>query len=603
MKIKEIIVKDFGGIETQIIEPQKITCLLGKNGASKSTILTAIKRAFIGKMEPDDIRVGASKAHVTIVFDDGTSIERIRGKDRSVVKVNDKTTSQESANEFLVGKLGVPLSIYETMFGTDYFAELSKKDLTALLLSMLQVQIDYKKIIEAAESRMDTLPEAVKEYLKKMFPTGVFGLETIDEVASKVADANRAEKKILVTYTEKSKYEGEIPKDSKEELEKLLSENMQKQAEWKETQKTLQKYQMLIQQREQALKKKESIQHELESLSTVTEIPREVYEQAVSDRQKFLNASRIANQNIAAANANIKFQKQILHNISSFEQNNHSCPICPSVHCNADLSAYVRQGQGLVQKNKDVVKQNKDFLVRCDEQIAKRDQIIEKYQKNQVEITKKQALKKQLEEFVIPQLPEKQTNVPNEEELRLLVEQQKLIQQRMRTLEEYETTRKYSKLCREQQDKVDMLSLAAKTLDAKVGVKGIILQRILHPFEEACTACMQKLSRNTKIKFIYDGGVELYCEKNGGKMVPMKKVSTGEFVFVAFTLMSLISQITGTRLLVLDNLDSLDNDNLKTLIDLLQNEKQYENVFVAAVNHDDTCATIAQYDEVEIIEL
>lgn len=44
MKIKEIIVKDFGGIETQIIEPQKITCLLGKNGASKSTILTAIKR-------------------------------------------------------------------------------------------------------------------------------------------------------------------------------------------------------------------------------------------------------------------------------------------------------------------------------------------------------------------------------------------------------------------------------------------------------------------------------------------------------------------------------------------------------------------------------
>ncbi len=226
---------------------------------------------------------------------------------------------------------------------------------------MLQVQIDYKKIIEAADSRMDTLPEAVKEYLKKMFPTGVFGLETIDEVASKVADANRAEKKILVTYTEKSKYEGEILKDSKEELEKLLSENMQKQAEWKETQKTLQKYQMLIQQREQALKKKESIQHELESLSTVTEIPREVYEQAVSDRQKFLNASRIANQNIAAANANIKFQEQILHNISSFEQNNHSCPICPSVHCNADLSAYVRQGQGLVQKNKDVVKQNKDF--------------------------------------------------------------------------------------------------------------------------------------------------------------------------------------------------------------------------------------------------
>lgn len=146
MKIKEIIVKDFGGIETQIIEPQKITCLLGKNGASKSTILTAIKRAFIGKMEPDDIRVGASKAHVTIVFDDGTSIERIRGKDRSVVKVNDKTTSQESANEFLVGKLGVPLSIYETMFGTDYFAELSKKILRLFCYLCCRCRLIIKKL-------------------------------------------------------------------------------------------------------------------------------------------------------------------------------------------------------------------------------------------------------------------------------------------------------------------------------------------------------------------------------------------------------------------------------------------------------------------------
>ena len=97
-------------------------------------------------MEPDDIRVGASKAHVTIVFDDGTSIERIRGKDRSVVKVNDKTTSQESANEFLVGKLGVPLSIYETMFGTDYFAELSKKDLTALCYLCCRCRLIIKKL-------------------------------------------------------------------------------------------------------------------------------------------------------------------------------------------------------------------------------------------------------------------------------------------------------------------------------------------------------------------------------------------------------------------------------------------------------------------------
>ena len=47
MKIKEIIIKDFGGIEMQIIKPEKLTFLLGKNGTSKTTILKAIKRAFL----------------------------------------------------------------------------------------------------------------------------------------------------------------------------------------------------------------------------------------------------------------------------------------------------------------------------------------------------------------------------------------------------------------------------------------------------------------------------------------------------------------------------------------------------------------------------
>ena len=56
MKIKEIIIKDFGGIEMQIIKPEKLTFLLGKNGTSKTTILKAIKRAFLGKMEESDIR-------------------------------------------------------------------------------------------------------------------------------------------------------------------------------------------------------------------------------------------------------------------------------------------------------------------------------------------------------------------------------------------------------------------------------------------------------------------------------------------------------------------------------------------------------------------
>ena len=121
MKIKEIIIKDFGGIEMQIIKPEKLTFLLGKNGTSKTTILKAIKRAFLGKMEESDIRESAKAADVTIVFEDDSTVERIRKQDRTIIKVNDKTTTEKSATAFLEDKLGASLAVYQSMFGTDYF--------------------------------------------------------------------------------------------------------------------------------------------------------------------------------------------------------------------------------------------------------------------------------------------------------------------------------------------------------------------------------------------------------------------------------------------------------------------------------------------------
>lgn len=175
MKIKEIIIKDFGGIKMQIIKPEKLTFLLGKNGTSKTTILKAIKRAFLGKMEEADIREGAKAADVTIVFEDDSTIERIRKQDRTTVKVNDKTTTEKSATEFLEDKLGASLSVYQAMFGTDYFKAISKNELSSLILSMLQVHIDSKTIIDTAEAEMDVLEDDVKKYIIQAFPSGEFG--------------------------------------------------------------------------------------------------------------------------------------------------------------------------------------------------------------------------------------------------------------------------------------------------------------------------------------------------------------------------------------------------------------------------------------------
>ncbi|MFR3808649.1 MAG: hypothetical protein ACLTX3_06790 [Lachnospiraceae bacterium] len=73
---------------------------------------------------------------MTIVFEDDSTIERIRKQDRTTVKVNDKTTTEKSATEFLEDKLGASLSVYQAMFGTDYFKAISKNELSSLILSI-----------------------------------------------------------------------------------------------------------------------------------------------------------------------------------------------------------------------------------------------------------------------------------------------------------------------------------------------------------------------------------------------------------------------------------------------------------------------------------
>ncbi|MFR3808652.1 MAG: hypothetical protein ACLTX3_06805 [Lachnospiraceae bacterium] len=70
-------------------------------------------------------------------------------------------------------------------------------------------------------------------------------------------------------------------------------------------------------------------------------------------------------------------------------------------------------------------------------------------------------------------------------------------------------------------------------------------------------------------------------KQKDAEFIPISNISTGEFVFVAFVLMTVIGQLTQTHILVLDNLDSLDNDNLGQLVTLLENDTTFQNVFMA----------------------
>ena len=599
MKIKEIIIKDFGGIETKIIQPDKCTFFLGENGTAKTTILNAIKRAFLGKMEEKDIRKGASYADVTLIFEDDTSIERIRKADRSVVKVNDKKTTDKSAKEFLEQKLGASMDIYESMFGVDYFKDISKNDLSALILSMLHVNIDTKTIIETAENEMDVLDSEVKKYLVKEFPTGCFGIDTIDEVSSRISKRLTEEKRLLENYKQKSIFEGTLPKESREELEQMQMANLQKIAEINASMKQIKMVEQLENQKNAAIIKKQELQKEYDKMKEIVQPDQNIYDTAVNDKQKFERAIMKATNNVSMCRANINFSSQI---INSIKQSDKRCPICTDIICNTDLSPYLTQAEQLLHMNQKTEKENLEFIEKCRQQISKRDAALQSYQMQVIAYTKKESLKQQLVNIIIPQIPEKP--IINSNELALLEEQKKIIQNRINALNGYAVAEEFKKKYREQQDKVDVLKIVTRVLDVKTGVRSMIIKRILTPFQQACNSVLNKMETEEEFLFSYDKGIDIYMKKGKDKpFVPVSDLSTGEFVIAAFVLMSVIGQLTQSKTLVLDNLDSLDNNNLAQLINLLKNDDTFDNVFLAAVNHDDTKRTLAQIDEVQVIDM
>lgn len=147
-----------------------------------------------------------------------------------------------------------------------------------------------------------------------------------------------------------------------------------------------------------------------------------------------------------------------------------------------------------------------------------------------------------------------------------------------------------------------MLKKIVIILDTKTGVRSMIIKKILEPFRHACEAVSRQLNPDMELMFSYDKGLDVYMRKQkDAEFIPISNISTGEFVFVAFVLMTVIGQLTQTHILVLDNLDSLDNDNLGQLITLLENDTTFQNVFMAAVNHTDTMKTLENFNDVQTI--
>lgn len=583
--ITTISIRNFKGIEDLQLNAKKLNAIIGKCGSGKSSLLDAIRFALTGKAGKEVIRKGCREASVVLRFSDNSTIERIRRTSENISKCNGKSSTKRSLDEFLTARNMNPCWI-ESLCSVDWFAGLSSKDLNNFFMTILPLRAKAETVVELVAQLDKDLTEKKEKYLMEeiLKKQEIF---SFNDLANGYNTAYTVRQELKRKYNEmlpRCTFNETVPAKTREDIEKELNNISQVEAAEKEYSKRLKEYASSKKQHDLAIKRLDEMKKELDTYSSCKKPKEETKTQAEADRKLFQVHIKRTNEYIGTINSTLDLLKRTLNNLDK-----PICPISEKLICTTDKSQLKEELLSLIQKNENALASNKEFLAKCEDQVRKRDDIISNYQKEVYRYEQKTTLENNISKFIVPEiLPE-----PQKVEKAHLEAKKKELLDLLSILSRYEKVQQNKKELAKIKDKYDLAQFAVKVLDSKIGIPALILQRTLRFFEKKCNEKASLLREGFQIHFLSDNGITIQVSPGKGKpFVDMKEVSTGEFVCVAYILMTMIGEATKCHLFLIDNLDRLDTEYLNALLSLLEEDKKIEQVFLGGVDHADVERTL-----------
>lgn len=583
--ITTISIRNFKGIEDLQLNAKKLNAIIGKCGSGKSSLLDAIRFALTGKAGKEVIRKGCREASVVLRFSDNSTIERIRRTSENISKCNGKSSTKRSLDEFLTARNMNPCWI-ESLCSVDWFAGLSSKDLNNFFMTILPLRAKAETVVELVAQLDKDLTEKKEKYLMEeiLKKQEIF---SFNDLANGYNTAYTVRQELKRKYNEmlpRCTFNETVPAKTREDIEKELNNISQVEAAEKEYSKRLKEYTSSKKQHDLAIKRLDEMKKELDTYSSCKKPKEETKTQAEADRKLFQVHIKRTNEYIGTINSTLDLLKRTLDNLDK-----PICPISEKLICTTDKSQLKEELLSLIQKNENALASNKEFLAKCEDRVRKRDDIISNYQKEVYRYEQKTTLENNISKFIVPEiLPE-----PQKVEKAHLEAKKKELLDLLSILSRYEKVQQNKKELAKIKDKYDLAQFAVKVLDSKIGIPALILQRTLRFFEKKCNEKASLLREGFQIHFLSDNGITIQVSPGKGKpFVDMKEVSTGEFVCVAYILMTMIGEATKCHLFLIDNLDRLDTEYLNALLSLLEEDKKIEQVFLGGVDHADVEQTL-----------
>lgn len=603
MKIKRIRTQNYRGKNLDL-EPEKINLFFAKNGAGKTTLCDAVRYGITGLVPPDNLHTGA----VQIIFDNGMSIQRARGK-TSVYGMNGKKVTENALNEAIADMIGIPvqhgkktdiLRDVKIACSSDVLLNQSPADFSRMLMQYIPETLDTDRIL----SYFDGQPQEVLDECNKAFPPmpEKFGMKKIQEIYMYYFDDRKAVNALL------KEKEGAARTLSPEEPRRTLdeiNEDLTKLIAFEKTRMDAIKRQAEY---ASAKRKREMQEAEIRRLKEKMQNAPEKPDAAMNeklDKTREEIEGQIVNKT-AQANG-------IQTNITFFEKALASldlpvCPISKKLVCTTDKTQIRSETEAMLKQNKEMLTDIKKEV----EELKKRkeDCILLKKKYDAAKTAYAEFAKLQAELAVyeknlitLPEKPEDETVNPEE-----LTKKKRALEAEKKNAENYAYKQTLLKEVEAHKARYAVETGMIRALEDKGSVRTKIIEFYLQQFEDVCNKRAKQFAPGYVFKFHPDNGVKIFVKTPTmqSRYYPIASCSNGEKVLASFILTDMVNQLTGSRIMFVDNLEAMDIENMQGLRKLLETPEftdEYDHIFLCGVNHLDVIKTFMGMKNAKFIKL
>lgn len=567
MEIKNFKIRNFRGIkEKSISKIEGISVISGDNGAGKTSLIRGIEGFLSGDFQKEDL----NKDYSIEGEIDGMMFVR-KEKD----EVNGKKVNRGAINDMMNSKIGKNMQINQAVYGSTILQS-SPEELQNYIGSFINKKINISDIIKEGN-----LNKEEGSIVKKF---------SSDEL--KLSDLNSLYKSLYNERTVKGRekkaaagkvVEIEQPDKNAEEISKE-KENLLKDKASLLSKIELQKKAI------NDKKKKENLLKELKELGEQYKALPKINENLLKEKENLLKEKE---QLIADFNSAKTVLKTLEDNLKEKQdsligaKDKGLCPITKE-KCLAtkELIGKIEESikilEESINKQKELISSLKNKSVPVAEKLKKIDSDEKILQEKNLLIEKGKGIKKAAEAIEVQEIGQENF----EEKVKEIEEKISLITKKEKEIFEYDKYLKNKKEASETERLYKVYDKLVKTFSPKGELVKNISEKYLKVFNDQLILSQKEMGiEKLEIKLISEEGVKIKGKTpSTPEFIDAHSLSRGEQMLAEILLMDVFNKLTELGILIIDDAESLDMDNFKKILRLVEkNADRYNIVLISTV--------------------